>query len=92
MNKLTESKKELKTTFGSVGYCMAELSLQGRIMDINRAFYDFVPGDVANRELWEVMDFEDKDRAFMRKDAILNISRYGPSAILKSSSGNALWR
>ena len=37
MNKLTESKKELKTTFGSVGYCMAELSLQGRIMDINRA-------------------------------------------------------
>lgn len=77
MNKLTESKKELKTTFGSVGYCMAELSLQGRIMDINRAFYDFVPGDVANRELWEVMDFEDKDRAFI-KDAILNISRYGP--------------
>ena len=77
MNKLTESKKELKTTFGSVGYCMAELSLQGRIMDINRAFYDFVPGDVANRELWEVMDFEDKDRAFI-KDAILNVSRYGP--------------
>ena len=76
MNKLTESKKELKTTFGSVGYCMAELSLQGRVLDVNRAFYDFAPGDIASRELWEIMDFAKKDKAFI-KDAILNIDRYG---------------
>lgn len=76
MNKLTESKQELKTTFGSVGYCMAELSLEGKIMDINRAFYDFVPGDTANREIWEVMDFTENDGAFVR-DAVQNINKNG---------------
>ena len=77
MNKLTESKRELKTTFGSVGYCMAELSLEGRIIDVNRAFYDFVPGDLANREVWEALELDGNDSAYI-KDAVLNINKYGP--------------
>ncbi|MDD6646545.1 MAG: ATP-binding protein [Firmicutes bacterium] len=60
MEKLTESKRELKTTFNGVGYYLAEIDLEGNILDINRAFYNFVSTDTANRKVWDVLDLEPK--------------------------------
>lgn len=74
MNKLMESKKELQTTFSNIGYCLAELSLEGNIIDINSAFYDFVEKDVANRKIWNVIGLNDEDRAVLENE-ILNIGR-----------------
>ncbi len=67
MEKLAESKKELKTTFNGVGYFMAELDLDGGIIDINRAFYDAVHCDISNRRIWEVMDLDDENREALIK-------------------------
>lgn len=58
MNLLTDSKRELKTTFNSVGYYLAELDLDGSITDINRAFYSFVETDTANEKIWDVFDMQ----------------------------------
>lgn len=58
MIQLTESKQELKTTFNGVGYYLAELDMEGNIIDINRAFYDFVNTDTANRKVWDVLDMD----------------------------------
>lgn len=60
MEKLNESKRELKTTFNGVGYYLAEIDLEGNILDINRAFYNFVSTDTANRKVWDVLDLEHK--------------------------------
>ena len=64
MEKLSESKKELKTTFNGVGYYLAELDLEGGIIDINHAFYTIISSDVLNRKIWDVLelDSENKDK------------------------------
>lgn len=62
MNQLTASKKELKTTFNSVSYYMAELTPDGIISDINKAFLDFVDKECLGRHLLQVMDFYREDR------------------------------
>lgn len=59
MEKLTESKQELKTTFNGVGHYLAEINLEGSILDINRAFYYFVETDTINRKIWDVLELED---------------------------------
>ena len=58
MVKLNESKQELKTTFNGVGYYLAEIDLEGTILDINKAFYNFVNCETANRKVWDVVEFE----------------------------------
>lgn len=60
MVKLNESKQELKTTFNGVGYYLAEIDLEGTILDINKAFYNFVNCETANRKVWDVVEFEPK--------------------------------
>lgn len=67
MEKLAESKKELKTTFNGVGHIMAELDLEGGIIDINRAFYDSVNSDISNKRIWEVMDLDDENSSMLRE-------------------------
>ena len=62
MQKLTESKKELKTTFNGVNYYIAELDLEGGIQDINRAFYNAIQADIVGRKIWGVLDLDDENR------------------------------
>lgn len=62
MQKLTESKKELKTTFNGVNYYLAELDLEGGIQDINRAFYNAIQADIIGRKIWSVLDLDDENR------------------------------
>ena len=62
MQKLTESKKELKTTFNGVNYYMAELDLEGGIQDINRSFYNAMQADIIGRKIWGVLDLDDENR------------------------------
>ncbi|MDO4545283.1 MAG: ATP-binding protein [Bacillota bacterium] len=76
MNKLTESKRELRTTFDGVGHYMAELNLEGEITDINRAFYDFAETDLVNRKIWDVLDLKGKDRDKL-KAAVKEIGKAG---------------
>ena len=68
MNKLTESKQELKTTFNGVGHYLAELSLSGDIIDINRAFYQFAEGDVINKKIWQVLGLTEKDSENLQRE------------------------
>lgn len=58
MEKLAESKKELKTTFNGVGYYLAELDLEGNIIDINHAFYSMLKSDISNRKIWDVLEMD----------------------------------
>jgi len=67
IEKLAESRKELKATFEGVGYYLAEMDLEGVITDINRAFYDFVRSDTINRRIWDVLDLDDENREKLRK-------------------------
>lgn len=62
MQKLTESKKELKTTFNGVNYYLAELDLEGGIQDINRTFYNAIQADIIGRKIWSVLDLDDENR------------------------------
>ncbi|MDO4485397.1 MAG: ATP-binding protein [Bacillota bacterium] len=67
MVKLAESKQELKTTFNGVKYYLAETDLEGSILDINRAFYNFVNTDTVNRKVWDVIDIAEKYKARIQK-------------------------
>ena len=58
MNKLLESRKELQTTFNGVGYLLAELDTEGKILDVNKAFEEYSEGNVREFEIWDVLDIE----------------------------------
>lgn len=87
MNKLTASKRELKTTFGNIGYYLAELNLEGNIIDINTAFYDFIGGDSANRKIWNVLALDEHDRLALEDD-IINIEKRGPLKSMEVKANN----
>lgn len=67
MIKLAESKQELKTTFNGVRYYLAETDLGGSIIDINRAFYNFVNTETVNRKVWDVIDVTDMYKERIRQ-------------------------
>lgn len=67
MEKLTESKKELKTTFNGVSYYLAELDLDGVVLDINRYFFETVHRNVTNRNIYEILDLDEENSAKLRK-------------------------
>ncbi len=80
MGKLTESKKELKTTFNGVNYYLAELDLNGTILDINRYFFDKVKEGVAGKSLCEVLDLdEENSRRLQEKIAKASRDEFGGS-------------
>ncbi len=63
MQKLTESKRELKTTFNGVNYYLAELDLNGRIQEINRALFNAMHQEIIGRKIWEVLELDDENCA-----------------------------
>lgn len=56
MNQLTDSKQEIQTTFNGVSYYMAELNPEGIILDINKAFLDYVNRESMGKPIWEVLE------------------------------------
>lgn len=60
MEIITDSRQELKTTFNSVRYYMAELDLEGNITDINRAFYNYIKKDIFNNKIWDVLEMDEE--------------------------------
>lgn len=66
MEKLTESKKELKTTFNGVNCYLAELNLEGRIIDVNHFFFNMIRHDISNRYIWDIMELEGRNLQSIR--------------------------
>lgn len=60
MEQLTASKQEMQTTFNGVSYYMAELSPEGVIMDINRAFLGYVNKACMGKDISEVLELPDE--------------------------------
>lgn len=56
MEQLAASKQEMQTTFNGVSYYMAELTPEGRILDINRAFLNYLSCECMGRDIWEVLE------------------------------------
>lgn len=56
MNQLTASKQEMQTTFNGVSYYMAELDSQGFILDINKAFLNYVNCEPLGKHIANVLD------------------------------------
>lgn len=56
MNQLVASKQEMQTTFNGVSYYMAELTPQGIILDINRAFLNYIDKQVMGRDIAEALE------------------------------------
>lgn len=57
MNELVESRRELQTTFNGVGYLLAELDPEGKILDVNKAFEEYSGGSTGV-EIWNALDIE----------------------------------
>lgn len=56
MNQLTASKQEMQTTFNGVSYYMAELTPEGAILDINKAFLNYINRQVMGSTIAEALD------------------------------------
>ncbi|MCQ4636000.1 ATP-binding protein [Anaerovorax odorimutans] len=56
MNQLTASKQEMQTTFNGVSYYMAELTPEGAILDINKAFLGYVNRQVMGSTIAEALE------------------------------------
>ncbi len=73
MDKLTESRNEMQTTFHGVGHYMAELTSGGEITDLNRAFAEDTVGRAKNQKIWDVLeldgDGQEKVRAMVKQAA-----------------------
>ncbi len=66
MNQLTASKQEMQTTFNGVSYYMAEMDPEGIILDINKAFLDYVNQDSIGRPIWEVLELPEEQQQSLR--------------------------
>lgn len=61
MEQVLESKNELQTTFDGVSYYMIEIDLRGKIVNVNKAFNNFLKGDssaVIGSKLTYILNFE----------------------------------
>ena len=67
MEKLNESKKELKTTFNGVSYYLAELDLNGVVLDINRYFFEVVHKNVTNSNIYDILEMDEEGRASLQE-------------------------
>ena len=67
MEKLNESKKELKTTFNGVSYYLAELDLNGVVLDINRYFFEAVHKNVTNSNIYDILEMDEEGRASLQE-------------------------
>ena len=56
MNQLTASKQEMQTTFNGVSYYMAELTPEGAILDINKAFLNYINRQVMGSTIAEALE------------------------------------
>lgn len=66
MNQLTASKQEMQTTFNGVSYYMAELDPDGIILDINKAFLNYVNRESMGRPIWEVLELPEDLRGALQ--------------------------
>ena len=67
MDKITESRNEMQTTFHGVGHLMAELSTGGEITDLNHAFAEGAPAGALNRRVWDVLELDEMSKERIRQ-------------------------
>ncbi|MBQ9015352.1 MAG: PAS domain-containing sensor histidine kinase [Firmicutes bacterium] len=67
MDKITESRNEMQTTFHGVGHLMAELTPGGEITDLNQAFTRGAPAGALHRKIWDVLETDDQSRQRIRR-------------------------
>ena len=67
MDRITESRNEMQTTFHGVGYYMAELSTGGEIMDLNRAFAEDLKASALHRRIWDVLELDEDGLEHVRQ-------------------------
>ena len=65
MSELTNSKNELKATFNGVSLYMAELRLEGLVLNVNKAFTQFVDKNFLNVKIWDVLELSPKESLMM---------------------------
>lgn len=56
MNQLIASKQEMQTTFNGVSYYMAELTPEGAILDINKAFLNYINRQAIGSTISEALE------------------------------------
>ncbi len=66
MQQLTSSKMEMQTTFNGVSYYMAEISPEGDILDINKAFLTYVGRGCLGENITAVMDLSSENTAVIQ--------------------------
>ena len=67
MDRITESRNEMQTTFHGVGYYMAELSTGGEIMELNRAFAEDLKTSALHRRIWDVLELDEDGLEHVRQ-------------------------
>ncbi len=87
MKMVIGSKNELQTTFGSIGYYLAELNIEGNILDINSAFFDYIGGSVANKKIWDVMDLSPEDKTKLEQ-GIMSLKDLGTLRNMEAVAGS----
>lgn len=80
MEKLAESKKELKTTFNGVSYMLAELELDGRILDMNPALYNMIHREGSGGKIWEVLELDNENSDILQKIINETVEKEKPSS------------
>lgn len=88
LNQLMASKKELQTTFDGISYYMAELDLEGYILNINRSFLNFVKKDCLNRHISQVITVreEETDALTGLLEDVRNNGRYSKAEVYFGNS------
>lgn len=67
MSKLIASRKELQTTFNGISYFLAELTRDGVIIDVNKAFYEYLNINPANKNIVDVIHLNDETHVKMQE-------------------------
>ena len=67
MDKITESRNEMQTTFNGVGHLMAELTPGGEITELNHAFAEGAPAGALNRKIWDVLELSGESEERIRQ-------------------------
>ena len=67
MDRIRASQNELQTTFNSVGHYLAELTLDGEVLDMNRAFMEDVGMGFRHRMIWNILELDEEGKHRVRQ-------------------------
>ncbi|WP_027399397.1 ATP-binding protein [Anaerovorax odorimutans] len=78
MEQVLDSKNELQTTFDGVSYYMIEIDLKGKIVNVNKAFREFLREKetlLIGKELTEILDMELENKELLTNIILQGIKK-----------------